>query len=197
MCKHRSNEVNADSKIKGSKFIATIIPVRSKEESEKKYAELKKKFYDAAHNCFAYRINNDLYRYSDDGEPSGTAGKPIFKALDTAGLSEVLCVVTRYFGGTKLGTGGLARAYGDVTRLALERVKRERKILTYALTLNFSYELENLVRKLLNEFAGRISDSDYNARIEMQVEIPRSRQEQFKVKLIELSNSTIKIVTDE
>jgi uncharacterized YigZ family protein len=190
-------EAEAEIKVKGSKFIAAIIPVRSKEEAEEKYAELKKRYYDATHNCFAYRIRKDIFRYSDDGEPSGTAGKPIFQVLESAELNEALCVVTRYFGGTKLGTGGLIRAYSEAAHQALASLKIEKKILTHTLKLNFGYDLENLVRKVLHEFKGEIGASDYAARIEMEVKIPKSRRDQFKAKLIDLSNSTIKIDADE
>ncbi len=85
----------AEIKVKGSKFIARIIPVLSKANAEEEYAAIKKKYYDATHNCYAYRINERQFRYSDDGEPSGTAGKPIYKVLEAAHLNEVLCVVTR------------------------------------------------------------------------------------------------------
>ena len=190
-------EAKAELKIKGSKFIARIIPIGSKEDGEKKYAIIKKKYYDATHNCFAYRLNANIFRYSDDGEPSGTAGKPIYQILESARLNEVLCVVTRYFGGTKLGTGGLIRAYSEVTRLAVNNTKIKINVYTKSISLSFSYELENIVRKTINEFKGSIADSDYSDHIIMNVEIPKSKQDLFKTKLTELSNSTIKIVADK
>ena len=187
----------AEIKIKGSKFIARVIPVRSKKEAEDNYAALKKKYYDATHNCFAYRINEQEFRYSDDGEPSGTAGKPIYQVLEAARLNEILCVVTRYFGGTKLGTGGLIRAYSQAAKLALDNTKIKIKVYTQLIKLIFSYELENLVRKTINEFEGHISTSEYSDHIEMGVKIPQSRHGLFREKLTELSNSTIKIIMEE
>ena len=191
------SEAKAELKVKGSKFIARIIPISSKEDSEKKYAEIKKRYYDATHNCFAYRLNANIFRYSDNGEPSGTAGKPIFQIIESAGLNEVLCVVTRYFGGTKLGTGGLIRAYSEAAKLAVSNTKIKIKVYTKSLSLHFNYELENLVRKTINEFKGIIADSDYSDHIIMNVDIPRSKQEIFKTKLTELSNSTIKIAAEK
>ncbi|MEJ2053208.1 MAG: YigZ family protein, partial [Calditrichaceae bacterium] len=98
-----ASTTNTEIKVKGSKFISAVFPVSSKEEAETVYADIKKKYYDATHNCFAYRINANNFRYSDDGEPNGTAGKPILQIIDNKGMNEILCVVTRYFGGTKLG----------------------------------------------------------------------------------------------
>jgi uncharacterized YigZ family protein len=187
----------AEIKIKGSKFIARVIPVRSKKEAEDNYAALKKKYYDATHNCFAYRINEQVFRYSDDGEPSGTAGKPIYQVLEAARLNEILCVVTRYYGGTKLGTGGLIRAYSQAAKLALDNTKIKIKVFTQLITLKFSYELENLVRNTINEFKGSIGSSDYSDHIVMDVKIPQSKHGLFREKLTELSNSTIKIIMAE
>ena len=115
---------STELKVKGSKFIASIIHSDNKFIAEKKYQEFKQKYYDASHNCYAYRISENDFRYSDDGEPSGTAGLPIFKVLENNEIFEALLVVTRYFGGTKLGTGGLARAYSDA---ALECINSAKK----------------------------------------------------------------------
>lgn len=106
---------------KKSRFIATIFPVHTEEEALEKIAEMKKKYYDARHNCFAYVIGEkrETERCSDDGEPSGTAGRPILDLLEGMGLYDVLAVVTRYFGGTLLGTGGLVRAYSAATKEGL------------------------------------------------------------------------------
>ena len=103
----------AEIKIKGSRFIGIISPVADKVNAEKILIEIRKEFRNATHNCFAYRINSQEFRYSDDGEPSGTAGRPILSMIDKYQLQRVVLVVTRYFGGTKLGTGGLIRAYSQ------------------------------------------------------------------------------------
>ena len=183
----------AEIKVKGSKFIATIVPVKTKEEAEARYFDLKKQYYNATHNCFAYRLDNSEYRFSDDGEPSGTAGKPIFLVLDGKKLNQALCVVTRFYGGTKLGTGGLIRAYSDAARQALSGLKIKTMVHTQQLDLDFKYDQENTIRNTLAEVSGKIVDSNYSDKIQMKVAIPLSRVENFSEMLTEKSNSTIQI----
>ena len=184
---------HAELKVKGSRFICTLQPVESKEEAEEQYVRIKKQYYDATHNCLAYRINTKQFRYSDDGEPSGTAGRPIYQELCGQDMLEILCVVTRYFGGTKLGTGGLARAYAQVTREALERVPVKIKTHYRQIIIAYAYNYENQIRRLLNEFQGRMLESDYGCEVQMTINIPASKLISFKEKLIELSNSHIEI----
>ena len=188
-----ASETTAEIKVKGSKFIATVMPVCSKDRAESVYNQLKKKYYNATHNCFAYRIDADTFRYSDDGEPSGTAGKPILQSIDARNIFEVLCIVTRYFGGTKLGTGGLIRSYSEVASKALSQLKIKIKVKTEKCRLIFNYEMENTVRKLINEFKGKIIDSNYSDHISMFVALPESKCSAFKKKMIDLSNSTVSI----
>lgn len=117
-------EISAELVEKKSKFIANLFYVESVEEAEEKIKEMKKKYFDARHNCSAYIINSDnkiTKKSSDDGEPSGTAGAPMLEILDKHGLGNVVVIVTRYFGGILLGTGGLVRAYSDSLKLALEK----------------------------------------------------------------------------
>jgi len=188
-----ASPLETEIKVKGSRFLAGIIPVKSKEEAERTYIELKKKYYDANHNCFAYRIDSNIFRYSDDGEPNGTAGKPILQMIDSKRLSEILCVVTRYFGGTKLGTGGLIRAYSDAVNEALDNIKIVKKIHSKKIKLIFNYDMESCVRNLLNKYQGKLDSSDYSDHIEMNILIPKSKSINFKDDIIELSNNTIKI----
>ena len=117
------NNIEAEIVEKKSKFIANLIKVESKEEAEEKIQEIKKKYYDARHNCVAYRVLEEgkvEEKASDDGEPSGTAGGPMLNILQKNNLSNVLIVVTRYFGGILLGTGGLVRAYSEALQKAIE-----------------------------------------------------------------------------
>lgn len=126
---------------KKSKFIATLKKVSSKKEAEEKIQEIKKKYFDARHNCIAYRIVEDgqiVERFSDDGEPSGTAGAPMLNILRKNNLANVLVVVTRYFGGILLGTGGLVRAYSDSLLKAID----ESIIIEKCLGLEYEVELE-------------------------------------------------------
>lgn len=188
-----AKNLQTEIKVKGSKFICTAKHCLSKEDAETEYSNLKKKYYDATHNCLAWRIDEKSWRYSDDGEPTGTAGKPILQAIDSKGIKEILCVVTRYFGGTKLGTGGLIRAYGDSARETLNQLKVKVKTHWVEIDIEFDYSLENLVRKTLSEFGGRLNNSDYSTLVRMKLDLPQSKAEDFKINILDLSNSTIKI----
>jgi uncharacterized YigZ family protein len=180
-------------KVKGSRFITGLKPVKSKEDAEQAYNDIRKKYYDATHNCFAYRIDANNFRYSDDGEPNGTAGKPILQMIDSKNLSEVLCVVTRYYGGTKLGKGGLIRAYSDAAKEALDKCKIQKKIRSRKVQIMFKYDHENSVRKLLNKYSVILESSNYTDHIKMNILIPESKTTNFKEDLIELTNNMIKI----
>ncbi len=115
---------------KKSRFIASIFPIQTEEEALTYLSQVRKKYYDARHNCFAYVVGekNETERCSDDGEPSGTAGRPMMDVLTGQGLHNVLVVVTRYFGGTLLGTGGLVRAYSAAVKAGLENCVIQEKI---------------------------------------------------------------------
>lgn len=183
----------AEIKVKGSRFLCRIVPCSSKNAADEAYNQIKKQYYDATHNCFAWRIDMQNFRFSDDGEPSGTAGKPILQAIDSKQLYEILCVVTRYFGGTKLGTGGLIRAYGDCAAQALKECPVKVKTHWVEIRLEYDYSLENIVRNLTSEFGGKILKSDYNEGVEMNLALPQSLLEQFKSKINEKTNSLLKI----
>lgn len=147
---------------KKSKFIGNVFYVESKEEAEKIIKEQKKKYHDARHNCWAYRVlddNNVVEKSSDDGEPSGTAGAPILNILSKENIVNTLVIVTRYFGGILLGTGGLVKAYSESTKLALEQAKitKIEEGFIYKIEINYSdldsfkYYLKNNEIKLVKE----------------------------------------------
>ena len=119
--------VETEIVVKKSKFIANIFYISTNKEAEEKIKEIKKKYFDARHNCFSYRVvenDNIIEKASDDGEPSGTAGGPMLNILQKNNLANILIVVTRYFGGILLGTGGLVRAYSDALLEALEKTSK-------------------------------------------------------------------------
>ena len=132
---------------KKSKFIANLMKVENKEEAEEKIKEIKKKYYDARHNCVAYRIiekDGLIEKASDDGEPSGTAGAPMLNILQKNNLANVLIIVTRYFGGILLGTGGLVRAYSDATIKAINSADKVKKVMGIEFQISMEYsQLEN------------------------------------------------------
>ena len=133
---------------KKSKFIANIIRIETQKEAEEKIKEIKKKYYDAKHNCIAYRVyelEKLIEKSSDDGEPSGTAGGPILNILRNQDLGNILVVVTRYFGGILLGTGGLVRAYSEVTLEALKKAEKVKRVLGIEIEVNLAYsQFDNL-----------------------------------------------------
>ncbi len=140
-------------KEKGSKFISLAYPVETEDEIKEILAELKKKYYDARHQCYAWVLGTDqsMFRANDDGEPSGSAGKPILNQIYSYELTNTLIVVIRYFGGTKLGVGGLANAYKVAARDALANGIIEEKTIDVTFSLQFPYTLMNEVSRIMKE----------------------------------------------
>ncbi|HDR04166.1 MAG TPA: YigZ family protein [Candidatus Marinimicrobia bacterium] len=141
--------------IKGSRFFAEAHPIQSPDEAEAIINNVKKKYHDATHHCYGWRFGqgkNEAFRYSDDGEPSGTAGKPIFDITSKHRLSNVLLIVTRYFGGTKLGTGGLVRAYSSAAELSLEGIEILTVELGQMLEFKCTYEQHPVIMREINRF---------------------------------------------
>jgi uncharacterized YigZ family protein len=190
--------VRAETRVRGSRFIGTAIPVGSREEAEAVVAEIRKEHHSATHNCFAYRlgVGGEISRFNDDGEPSGSAGRPILGALERADLTDIVVVVTRYFGGTKLGVGGLARAYGDATTQALERAARETRYLTGTILLSIPHAYVGEVMRAVSRFGARIGDSTYDEEVHLRLEIRRSRLDEVKAGLVECTAGNIRFAQD-
>nr|WP_307991609.1 YigZ family protein [uncultured Niameybacter sp.] len=184
---------------KKSRFIASVYPVESQEEADQILAQLRKKYWDATHNCFAYQIGerDEIQRCSDDGEPQGTAGKPILDVLKGHEIKNTLIVVTRYFGGTLLGTGGLVRAYGKSAKegiLAAGLIERMRVCL---FTLEMTYPLSGKVQYLLNDTGYVIRDTQYTDVVRFIVEVEMGEEENFTQWIIEKTNAEISIEKGE
>ena len=175
----------ASIKVRGSEFIATAIPVASKEQALKELEGLRSEFWDATHNCFAYRIGKGglEFRTSDDGEPSGSAGKPILFVLHKYDVSDILMVITRYYGGTKLGVGGLARAYSDSSSAVLELCVKIPVYSTKDIKVLCMYEDVDIVRRIIDSYAIN-SDSEYRDAVEFIARIPESQCEIFMNEII-------------
>ncbi len=185
-------------KIKGSRFIGRIYSINDKDEAERKLDEVRKRFYDATHNCFAYSAgisDGIVTRSSDDGEPSGTAGRPILAVLEGSGLSNVLLVVTRYYGGTNLGTGGLIKAYTEAAKAAVETARRE--IIEIKDTVRFAYEysMTSLVMNLINKYGASVFSEEFRSGPVMNVKINRGYVQEFTAEIFERSNGSIKAET--
>lgn len=174
-------------KIKGSRFIADAFPIESTEAADAFLGTVRKTYHDATHHCFAYRLGRvgDTYRSSDDGEPSGSAGVPILRQIESSELSDVLVVVTRYYGGTKLGTGGLARAYGGAASAVLGEARRRVRLLRGELELVFSYDDTAPVMRLIDRFEGRVTSSHYGEGTTLVVQIPLSQLEPFAAAFVD------------
>jgi uncharacterized YigZ family protein len=170
----------AEIVVKGSRFIGSLAPAKAKDEAMLYIDDIRKEFYDATHNCFAYRLGAQglNFRTADDGEPSGSAGKPILFILQKFDISDVVAVVTRYYGGTKLGVGGLARAYSDATEAALQLCTKFDVVQTKALRVFCVYEDINIIKRLLAQYAMRYEES-YGDVAEFVAHIPLSKAEEF------------------
>ena len=171
-------------KDKGSRFIALAYPVESEDEVRRIVASLKKEYHDARHHCYAYRIGLDggVWRASDDGEPAGTAGRPILGQIDSAGLSDILVVVVRYFGGIKLGVPGLIRAYKSSTQDALEAATIIEKIAGSWYELRFQYENLPAVMKIIKEMNLPQKDQSFLQECSLKVRVRLDLEQDFLVK---------------
>ncbi len=163
-------------KEKGSKFIAVAVPVMTEEEVKEKLEDLRKEYHDARHHCYAYVLGFDksAHRYNDDGEPSGTAGRPIFGQLQSKDLTNILVVVIRYFGGTKLGISGLITAYKSATRDALETAVIISLTVNDVYQLSFEYPLMNEVMRVIKDEALKVADQDFQLSCKLNFKVRKN-----------------------
>lgn len=185
---------------KKSRFIANVAPVSTEEEATAFIDSMRKKYYDARHNCPAFVIgrNSELTRCSDDGEPSGTAGKPILEVLLGAGVTNVAVVVTRYFGGTLLGTGGLVRAYTQATQAGLADADIATMRYGIQMIIGIDYGDVGKIQYLLGNEQIEILDSRYAGNVEFDIRFPRERLQELTKKLTEITSARARLdVTGE
>ena len=157
---------------KKSRFIGRVWPVDTEEEALAKIQEMKKKHYDATHNCWAYIIRDGAVRFSDDGEPGGTAGMPMLQVLQREGLFNVVCVVTRYFGGILLGAGGLVRAYTKGAKIAVDAAGKSMKRVWTAVYVPCPYPFYERVKLEVAAFGGILRKTDFGAEVELELLLP-------------------------
>ena len=177
------NNLETEIVVKKSKFIANLIKVTSKQDAEEKIKNIKKKYYDARHNCISYRVLEDeniIERFSDDGEPAGTAGKPMLNILQKNNLVNVLIVVTRYFGGILLGTGGLVRAYSDSLLKAIDENEIRQLVIGIECEVNLEYNNFEKFKYYCKNNDINIKDTIYTEEIVCKIEL----EEDIKEKLI-------------
>ena len=172
---------------KRSRFISHIWRVETEEEARARIEEMKKKYYDARHNCWCYLLHDGPVRYSDDGEPQGTAGQPMLNVFQREEVTNVCCVVTRYFGGILLGAGGLTRAYAKGAKDALDAAGICRMSLWTEWEIPCTYPLFERMKLTVESCGGVVRDAEYGADIVLRAAFPSGGAEQFAPRLTELS----------
>lgn len=184
----------AEFKDRGSKFLAYAYPLTSKEQVKEYIAQLKKEHAQAVHHCFAYRLGMDKteFRVSDDGEPSGTAGRPILRQIDSRQLTNVLIIVVRYFGGTLLGVPGLINAYKSAAALALQMVPIIQCPVLLQYELHFNYTAMNIVLLITKQYNCTIIQQDTQLFCYMKIGIPKARMSEVLFKLNDLPGIEVK-----
>ncbi len=191
-----SESVSAEIEVRKSVFIATVTPLESAQAVKSMVQAQRKQHHKARHVVWAYVIGEGSQQsmgMSDDGEPQGTAGRPVLSVLEKEGLTNILLTVVRYFGGIKLGRGGLLRAYTDAAQAVLEKAPRNELIHCALLNLALAYELHKTVGKLIEDNQVKILSTQYDDRVHLQCELPESEVSGFRTKLINATNNRILI----
>ena len=183
---------------KRSRFIGQIWRVETEEEARARIEEVRKRYHDARHHCWCYALREgNVLRYSDDGEPQGTAGQPMLNVFVKEEVTNAVCVVTRYFGGILLGAGGLTRAYGGTAKLALDAAGISRMRLWAALAVPCPYPLYERMRLLVEKCGGVVENADFGADVVLTVLLPSEDVPVFQAAATELSAGTVEILVEE
>ena len=192
-------EAEHEIKIKGSRFIALGYPVDSELSALAILDDIRKREYSATHHCFAYVVGTEeeKFRYSDDGEPSGTAGRPIYQAITGRYLKNVLVIVVRYYGGTKLGPGGLTRAYAQAAGEMLDGARIIETLICDRLRFSLPLNLYDRVMRLISRGEYRIAARDFTDRAIIEVEIRKSHTAGFISQLTELTGGRVEITKND
>lgn len=189
-----SGEVEVEIRVSNSRFIATAAPVFSVAEAKEFITKIKERYSDASHNVPTFLIGHGASvtaHSSDDGEPSGTAGRPALAVLQGSGLGDIAVVITRYFGGTKLGTGGLVRAYSDAMRAVIEKLPRAQKVSTKTLMLAVTYSQFEQAKLLIENHRGKISDEDFGVDVVIVAQFRDEDIDSFNNALQALTNGQV------
>jgi uncharacterized YigZ family protein len=189
------SEKRSEIKVSNSRFITSIGPAFSVEEARDFIERTRREFSDASHNVPAFIIGHGATvtaHCNDDGEPPGTAGRPVLAVLKGSGMGDVVVVVSRYFGGTKLGTGGLVRAYSDAVRSVLGVVSRAEKVATNKVDIEVSYKLLEQVQILVEQHSGLILEREFAANVNLLLQFRIEEFQDFRMDLLELSHGSIR-----
>jgi len=181
---------------KKSKFLSLVLPVSGEEAAKEELARVREKYRDASHNCWCYIIRGGTERYSDDGEPQGTAGLPMLEVFRRGGIVDVLCVVTRYYGGTMLGKGGLMRAYSEAAKLALEDAGIAEYKPYESMEIVCNYSLNSRVKHELEAFGVIVNGIEYAENVIFKISLPLNKSIELNKKLADLTAGDVQgIVT--
>ena len=181
---------------KRSRFLGHVRPVETEDEARAFIAEMKNKYYDARHNCWCYLIRGGPERYSDDGEPQGSAGIPMLEVFRREGVTNAVCVVTRYFGGVLLGTGGLLRAYTQSAKDALDAAGLSVVRRWLEASIPCPYAMLERIKQETAAFGGSVAGMDYGAEVTLHALLPEERAEEFSARVFDLSAGKIEVVID-
>ena len=176
---------------KKSRFLGRVWPADTEAEALAHIEEMRKQHYDATHNCWAYIIRDGATRFSDDGEPGGTAGMPMVQVLQKEGLYNIVCVVTRYFGGTLLGAGGLVRAYTKGAKIAVDAAGKSMKRVWTALYIPCPYPYYERLKLLCEDMEAVIRDTQFTAEVELEVLVAAGKCAEFQEKLTDMTAGTV------
>ncbi|MEZ5360522.1 MAG: YigZ family protein [Candidatus Zixiibacteriota bacterium] len=179
----------AEIKIKGSRFIGLGFPAESVDEAQALLESVRKKEFSATHHCSAWTVGlvDESFKYSDDGEPTGTAGLPIYRVITGRNLKNIIAIVVRYFGGTKLGTGGLTRAYSDATMAMLENAKIVERLICDRVSFTLPFTYYDRLMRIIDADKFAIVKQDFAEDVSMSLEIRKSKTDGFVSRMIELT----------
>lgn len=183
-------ESRIEIRVKDSRFIGETFLINSADDASARLETVRKREHAATHHCYGWLVGCDkkqMFKYSDDGEPSGTAGKPIYDVLVGSGLTNTLVVVTRYFGGTKLGTGGLTHAYSDAAKAVLEASGKEQHFLTTAFVLRMGFPCYDRWLRLQHKLGATVTNAQFGEDVVIELTVRNSKAEELRIGFIELT----------
>jgi uncharacterized YigZ family protein len=189
-----AGECRVEFKVSNSRFIASAAPTFTVEEAKNFISKIKTKYSDASHNVPVFIIGHGAStteHSSDDGEPSGTAGRPALAVLRGSGMGDITVVVTRYFGGTKLGTGGLVKAYSDAVREVLEELPKAQKVATLTTVISVSYSFFEQAKRIIETHKGKIIDEDFGVDVMLSIQFIEERFQEFQQQIFDASHGQI------
>jgi uncharacterized YigZ family protein len=191
-----ARSASAEIKIKGSRFIGECACAESPDSAQEILTAIRKREHAATHHCWAWKVGlfeKTSFKYSDDGEPNGSAGKPIYDVLCGSGVTNAIVVVTRYYGGTKLGTGGLVRAYGEAAGLALQKAGRQENFLKERFTIEIEFSHYDQLNRLLQKYQVWPVSNEFSDLVKITLDIRKNHVEKLTEAVIELSGGKANI----